>query len=115
MSAFEFFFTLVSLITSLALVHLISGAVDLIRHRDRKGVSGIHLLWMAGAFFLTLGNWANFWLARNTTGWSAIQVLLAVFGLTILYAFAVLVKDVPAQFADRLGGAEFLQQMKDAH
>jgi TRAP-type C4-dicarboxylate transport system substrate-binding protein len=35
--------------------------------------------------------------------------------LTNRDAFADLVKNVPAEFADSLGGAEFLELMKDAH
>jgi hypothetical protein len=91
MSPFEFVFAMVSVITSLALVHIVSGVVDLIRHHDRHGFSGLHGAWVAMAFMLVVSNWASFWPLRTSKEWSSLLVFTALIAMILLYAFTALV------------------------
>ena len=50
MSAFEFVFGVIAIISSLALTQIITGVVAILRHKDRAGFSLVHALWMWIAF-----------------------------------------------------------------
>jgi hypothetical protein len=91
MSTFEFVFAMVSVTTSLALVHIVTGVVALIRHHDRHGFSGLHAVWMAIAFILVVSNWASFWPLRHSDQWSSLSVFMALIAMILLYAFTALV------------------------
>lgn len=99
MSPFEFVFAMVSVITSLALVQIVTGVVELIRHHDRHGFSGLHMLWVATAFALVVSNWASFWSTHDLTQWSSLPVFTALISMVFLYGFTALV--IPDQSADR--------------
>lgn len=90
---------MLSVITSLALVQIVTGVVELIRHRDRHGYSGLHAMWVAVAFVLVVSNWASFWPSRNVTHWASLQVFIALISMVFLYAFTALV--MPDQSADQ--------------
>ena len=91
MTPFEFVFALISIITSLALTKIITGAVAIIRHKDRSGFSLIHALWMWIAFAVVIGNWGTLWAARIDPDWQPARVLAWMASMTGLYAFCALV------------------------
>ncbi|MFL6591145.1 MAG: hypothetical protein ACJ8GK_00340 [Luteimonas sp.] len=97
MTVFEFVFSLISVITSLALTRLLSGFADLYRHTERVRWSWRHAFWTSTAFMLLIGNWAAFWRQHATTGWGGLDILLQLVFLGVLYVFCDLVMpDMPA-------------------
>lgn len=78
MTSFELVFALVTIITSLALTHLLAGFVGVLRNAQRAQLSAPHALWAWAALLLTIGNWASFWSLRTLTSWPAWAVLLSV-------------------------------------
>lgn len=91
MTPFEFFFALISIITSLALTQLITGGVAIIRHRERGGLSVAHAVWMWIAFAVVIGNWGALWGVRVDPDWPPLRVLGWLISMTSLYAFCALV------------------------
>ena len=91
MSAFEFVFGLVSIVTSLALTHLLVGFVGLLRNADRVQFSALFSLWGWAAFASTIGNWAAFWGMRTLPSWPAWTVLLTVATMICQYVFCAFV------------------------
>ena len=91
MSAFELVFGLVSIITSLALTHLLAGFVGLLRNTERVRFSALYALWAWSAFASTIGNWAAFWGLRALTSWPAWTVLLTVATMICQYVFCAFV------------------------
>jgi hypothetical protein len=91
MTAFEFVFALITIITSLALTHLLAGFIDVLRNAERVRLSWVHGLWAWSAMLLTIGNWASFWEMRSLTQWPAWTVLLGVAVMITLYVFCGLV------------------------
>ena len=91
MTAFEIVFTLLTMITSLALAHLLNGFVNLMRHSRRVRFSFVHGLWGWIAFATLIGNWASFWQMRDVDSWPATVVLLIVLAGTVQYAFCALI------------------------
>jgi hypothetical protein len=91
MSAFELVFGMVSIITSLALTHLLAGFVGLMRSAERVRFSGLHALWAWSAFASTIGNWAAFWGLRTLGSWPAWTVLLTVATMICQYIFCAFV------------------------
>ena len=98
MSAFELVFGLMSIITSLALTHLLAGFVGLLRGTERVRFSALHALWAWSAFASTIGNWASYWGLRTLTSWPAWTVLLTVATTICQYVFCALVTpETPAE------------------
>lgn len=98
MTSFEFVFGLISVITSLALTQMLGSGVALIRHAERVRLSWRHGFWVATAFMLLIGNWATLWRLRNLPSWSALDVLIPLIFVSVLYAFCALVMpDQPAE------------------
>lgn len=87
MTSFEFVFGLISIITSLAVTHLIGGLIAHVRHRARFSLR--HALWSWTAFALVIANWASFWDDR-TVDWEPRAVLLWLALMISLYAFSAL-------------------------
>ena len=96
MTPFEFVFALISVITSLALTHLISGVVAILRHENRR-MSLVHALWVWIAFAVVVGNWGALWSVQDATDWPAPRVFGWLVSMTTLYAFSALV--MPAAVA----------------
>lgn len=98
MTAFEVVFGLLTMITSLALAHLLNGFVIVLRNACRVRFSVLHGLWSWIAFAVLIGNWASFWGMRTVDSWPASTVLLLVVVGTIQYAFCALVTpEMPAE------------------
>ncbi|MFN2531923.1 MAG: hypothetical protein ABR555_11550 [Pyrinomonadaceae bacterium] len=91
MTAFEVVFILLTIITSLALTHLLTGFVSMLRNAGRVRFSVLHALWAWIAFTLLIGNWASYWSMRSVTSWPAWAVLLIVTNFIIQYVFCSLV------------------------
>src|SRR5687767_14440006 len=91
MTPFEFVFALISIITSLALTHIVTGVVAIIRHKERGSFSFTHALWVWVDFAVVIGNWGAMWGAGRDLDWSAARVLARFTSLTILYGFCALV------------------------
>ena len=91
MSAFEFVFGVIAIISSLALTQIITGVVAILRHKDRAGFSLVHALWMWIAFAVVVGNLGALWQAGAHPDWPAYRVLAWIASMTALYAFCALV------------------------
>ena len=91
MSAFEFVFGIIAIISSLALTQIITGVVAIIRHRDRGGFSLVHSLWMWIAFAVVVGNLGALWQVGGHPDWPNYRVLAWIASMTALYAFCTLV------------------------
>jgi hypothetical protein len=91
MTAFELVFGLVTMITSLAISHLLNGLVIILRNAARVRFSVLHALWSWTAFSLLIGNWASYWEMRSVGSWPSWAVLLIVANFTIQYTFCSLV------------------------
>jgi hypothetical protein len=87
MTSFELVFSLMTIITSLALTHLLAGFVTVLRNAERVRFSPVHALWAWTAFTLTIGNWASYWELRSLTSWPAWAVLLIVTLTIVQYVF----------------------------
>ncbi len=91
MTSFEFVFGMISVITSLALTRLLSGCVGLYRHAEHVRFCWRHAGWVAVAFMLLVGNWAGFWNLHDTQTWHALDVIIPLVFVSVLYAFCDLV------------------------
>lgn len=91
MTSFEFVFGMISVITSLALTRLLNGCVGLYRHAEHVRFSWRHACWVAMAFMLLLGNWAGFWKLHDIQAWHALDVIIPLVFVGVLYAFCDLV------------------------
>ena len=107
MTSFEFVFGMISVITSLALTRLLSGCVGLYRHAERVHFSFRHGCWTAMAFMLLLGNWAAFWKMRDIQAWGALDVIMPLLFVSVLYAFCDLVMPVEPKDGDTLDLREY--------
>jgi len=98
MNAFEIVFTLMTMITSLALAHLLNGFVSLLKNAKRVRFSFVHGLWSWIALAVLIGNWASFWSMRDVESWPSLTVLLILAIATIEYLFCALVTpEMPAE------------------
>lgn len=91
MTAFDYVMGLLSIISSLGLVHLASGFVALVRKGRRVRWSPLPLIWMWIAFCTTIANWATYWSMHGQSNWSGWFVVLSVFVALGQYAFCVFV------------------------
>ena len=91
MTLFEFVLAFSSVISALALGHLLFGAVHILRRRAKVRFSLPHALWMWSILALTLGNWAADWQLRSLTEWPAWTVLWLVASKVAQYALCVFV------------------------
>lgn len=89
MSSFEFIFGLISVVTSLALAHMITGIVNLMRNGAK--LSWRHGLWTWAAFALLVGNWAGLWRYVAVDDWSAFLILSNLGFMVSLYVVCTLV------------------------
>jgi hypothetical protein len=91
MSAFEFVFTLLSVVASLAITHLVSGIVNMIRATSRP--SWFLGVWLWIAFATTIGNWGATWGAMGTQTtfppWEVLLVLATVIGQYVFCALVI--------------------------
>lgn len=91
MSLFEFVLAFSSVISALALGHLLAGAVHILRRRAIVRFSLTHALWMWSILAMTMGNWAADWSLRTLTEWPAWTVLLLVTSKIAQYVLCVFV------------------------
>lgn len=92
MSAFEFVFGLLSVVASLALTHIVSGVVQMLRSGNRPSL--FLSLWIWIAFATTVGNWGSSWGEHSATSFPA-WIILGWLAIVIgQYTFCALV--VPA-------------------
>ncbi|MGD9980459.1 MAG: hypothetical protein AB7H66_00870 [Hyphomonadaceae bacterium] len=89
MTTFEFVFALISIITSLAVTHLVSGLIAIVRRGRGVRFSLRHALWSWTAFALVVANWAAFWDSRDID-WPPRMVLIWLAQMIALYAFSSL-------------------------
>ena len=98
MSVFEFVLALTSVISGLALAHMLTGVVALLRNAKRVKFSFIHALWMWSAFSTTVANWASDWSLRALNDWPAWTLLLLIASKIAQYIFCAFVTpDMPAE------------------
>ncbi len=95
MTLFESIFAFISIVTSLALTHLIAGVVKLVRHAERSRVSVIHACWLWLAFVLVIGNWAGLIGVQEDPHWPPLRIILWLVAMISLYAFSALVVPDP--------------------
>jgi hypothetical protein len=88
---FDFVFGLISVITSLALTHLVAGIVALIRNGEHVRFSWRHAAWTWVAFALVVGNWASFWQFHTIEAWPFHRIIIGLAFMISFYAFCALV------------------------
>lgn len=91
MTLYDSIFGLISVVTSLALAQLITGAVNIARTAEAKTVSLIHVAWIWLAFVLVIGNWASLIAAQANPHWSPTRILLWLVAMISLYTFTAFV------------------------
>jgi|CXWL01.1.fsa_nt_gi hypothetical protein len=91
MTLFEFVLAFSSVISALALGHLLAGAIYIVRRRSIVRFSLTHALWMWSILAFTMGNWAGDWGLRSLTEWPAWTVLLLIFSKIVQYMLCVFV------------------------
>lgn len=91
MTAFEIVFTLMTMITSLALAHLLNGLVVVIRNSGRVQFSLLHGTWAWIALAVLIANWASFWSMRDVETWPSLTVLLILATAIVQYLFCAFV------------------------
>lgn len=91
MKPFDFVFGLISVVTSLALTHLVTGIVALIRNGANVRFSWRHAAWTWVAFALVVGNWASFWQSHNVEAWPFHRIMISLAFMISFYAFCALV------------------------
>ncbi|THD36403.1 MAG: hypothetical protein E7773_07795 [Sphingomonas sp.] len=91
MKPFDFVFGLISVITSLALTHLVAGIVALIRNGANVTFSWRHAAWTWVAFALVVGNWASFWQLHTIETWPFHRIMIGLAFMISFYAFCALV------------------------
>lgn len=93
-----------TMITSLALAHLLNGFVILLRNAKRVRFSLVHGLWSWIALAVLIGNWASFWGMRSVESWPSLTVMLILATATIEYIFCAMVTpEMPAEGKLNLG------------
>ena len=98
MTVFEFVMALTSVISGLAIAHMLTGIVMLLRNAKRVKFSLVHALWMWTAFAIIVGNWASDWELRTMTEWPAWTLLLIIVSKIAQYVFCVFVTpELPAE------------------
>jgi hypothetical protein len=100
MGAFEHVIALLSFIYALALTHLLSGIVALIRADNRLKFSWIYAFWMLNAFIIIIANWISFWDLRSMPSWNMLAVAFLIVMAFANYLQAALVcPEVPREGA----------------
>jgi hypothetical protein len=98
MSLFEFVLAFSSVISALALGHVLAGAAHILRRRERVRFSLTHALWMWSMMALVMGNWAADWELRSLTEWPAWTVLWLITSKIAQYLLCVF---VTPEFGDK--------------
>lgn len=106
MSIFEFVYGFMSIVTGLAVTHMLTGFVTLARNAARVRFSIVHALWAWSAFATTIGNWAASWESRTLPSWPAWTVLLTLTNSIGQYAVCAFVTPELAE-GERIDLAEF--------
>lgn len=91
MSLFEFVLAFSSVISALALGHVLAGAAHILRRRSKVRFSLTHALWMWSIMALVMGNWAADWQLRSLTTWPAWSVLWLITSKIAQYVLCVFV------------------------
>lgn len=91
MTLFEFVLAFSSVISALAIGHLLAGAIHILRRRAMVRFSLTHALWMYGILAMTMGNWAADWALRSLTEWPSWTVLWLITSKIAQYALCVFV------------------------
>jgi hypothetical protein len=98
MGAFEHVIALLSFVYALALTHLLSGIVALIRADTRVRFSWIYAFWVFNAFIVIIANWISFWDLRILPSWNMLVIAFMLMMAFANYLQAALVcPEVPAE------------------
>ena len=104
MGAFEHVIALLSFVYALALTHLLSGIVALIRADNRVRFSWIYAFWMLNAFLIIIANWISFWDMRSMPSWNMLAIAFMLVMAFANYLQAALVcPEVPKEGSVDLG------------
>lgn len=97
MGAFEHIIMLLSFVYALALTHLLSAIVALIRTGARLRFSWIFAAWMLNAFLTILADWISFWDLRSLPAFSIWTIFFTFLLAFVNYLQAALVCPEPAE------------------
>jgi hypothetical protein len=89
--AFEHVIALLSFIYALAITHLLSGAVALIRADNRVKFSWVYAFWVLNAFITIVADWIGFWDMRTLPSWSVSLIVFVLLMGIANYVQAALV------------------------
>jgi len=91
MAAFEHVMVLMSFVLALALTHLLTTIIALIRARDRVRLSWIHLGWMVFGLFITVGWWVGMWDFHVVSHWTTLNIWISLIAVVTTYLYIGLV------------------------
>ena len=87
---FSFVMTMVSVVLSLGLTHLVSGNVQLFQPKRKVRFSFVHAAWTIIVYLMILDMWLSLWSLRTETDWRLTDLILILLGVLILYVISVL-------------------------
>jgi len=88
--SFTFVMTMVSVILSLGLTHLVSGNVQLFKAGREVRFSYVHTAWQVVAYLMFLDLWLSLWSLRTEVHWRLVDLVVVQAGAILLYVYAVL-------------------------
>lgn len=98
MTLFEYLGVLLSIVMGLGVTHLLSGASNVIHHRDTVRFYWVHMMWTVNVLIYILAIWWGMFWWRSLESWSFFQFLFIVlYAITLFLLSAML---YPRNFAD---------------
>jgi hypothetical protein len=98
MGAFEHIIALLSFIYALAITHLLSGMVALIRADKRVKFSWIYAFWLLNAFIAIVANWVSFWDLHALPSWPMTSIVfILLMGIANYMQVALVSPEVPKE------------------
>ena len=91
MTAFEHVITIVSFVFALAIAHLLTCVIALVRAGPRVKYSFAHTSWMIISLLLIIAWWLALWDFRTLKSWDVGTVIFTLFGPILAYIFTGLV------------------------
>ncbi|MCR8556589.1 hypothetical protein KXD93_03000 [Mucilaginibacter sp. BJC16-A38] len=90
MEVFQHIKTILSIILSLSIAHLLKGTVKLIQHPGREKPYWVHLLWALFVFLTLIHFWWWEYQLKNNTNWVFAEYFFVIIYITIFFVLCAL-------------------------
>jgi hypothetical protein len=97
-SIFEYVMILISVVLSLGLTQVLTGAAELVRAHGLVRWSLTYCLWLVAALAFVLDMWASMWLLHDTPRWPILSLLFSLLSASTVYLLTVLL--IPSRIGD---------------